>query len=299
MKWPIVEQKVGQAEKISRRLKKTRGEAQKEIDGVGGANKKGRSIKEGMRLRVAEIALEKEKALEKELEEMLGEDNSQQRQFVSFKMSNLRKALKLAHTLKSEIERLKAEETYILGGINEEPNSSELQALQDIREEIGVAESKLDRVIQSSPEAYYGLHLLELKKYKEDLASGRIVETPYVVKQIDDVVSHVRAGRPVMIYGHLGSGKTELALHVARNYILQNRPDIDQKIELDYVTWLSQNEHASETEKQKERSEIEASRRSALVISGSKNMSTSELYGHQVLDIQKIKKGEAREKRDN
>src|SRR3989338_8643126 len=103
-------------------------------------------------------------------------------------------------------------------------------------------------LVQSSPEAFYGLRLKELEGYKKELKHGRIVETPYVQNKAEDIVAHLQANRPVLVYGHFGSGKTELAMHVARKYL----------------------------------------KKDALVISGAKHMSLAELYGHQVLSLDKI-----------
>ena len=95
-----------------------------------------------------------------------------------------------------------------------------------------------------------------MKGYKEQLESGKIVETDYVRKQAEEVVTHVRAGQPVFIYGHLGSGKTELAFHVARKYIGKE----------------------------------------ALIISGSKHTSPAELYGHQVLSLRDVDPNESEDR---
>lgn len=65
-------------------------------------------------------------------------------------------------------------------------------------------------------------------------------------------MAHIAANKPVLIHGHLGSGKTELAMHIAKNYIGKE----------------------------------------ALVVSGSKHTSLAEIYGHQILAIDKINKSE-------
>jgi len=293
--WPKTEVKVDRAENFARQLHKSRHEIHDEtglnIDERENMDEE-KIIDKAKRPRVALKALKKEESLDKIVEDILGSDGSYQRQFISFQYKNLRKALTGDRDIESKIESLRNEESEILRTISDEPSSSELEALDEIKEDLSRAESRREQLVQSSPEAYYGLHLKELKKYKDDLENGRIVETPYVVEHIGDIVSHIRAGRPVMVYGHLGSGKTELALHVARNYILKNRPDIDELVQKEFDEWLEKNKDIPQKEQEKERDEIDASHRSALVISGSKNMSTTELYGHQILDMERIKKEE-------
>ena len=144
-----------------------------------------------------------------------------------------------------EEQKLIEETAKLLGRVGAELTGSELGALAGIRRDLAEISAEREKLLESSPEAYFGLHLRELKHYKEDLAKGRIVETPYVKEQAEDIVAHLKANKPVLIYGHLGSGKTELAMHIARKYIGKD----------------------------------------ALVVSGSKYTSLAELYGHQILTV--------------
>lgn len=162
---------------------------------------------------------------------------------------NLVFALRENRKLETERKKLLEEESEILSEIQkEEPSGSELEALEEVKNALKKIETERRRLLESSPEAYFGLHLRELKKWKRDLQEGKIVETDYVKAQIEDIVAHLRGSKPVMIYGYLGSGKSELAMHIAKNYIGKE----------------------------------------ALVISGSKHTSLAEFYGHHVLAINKI-----------
>jgi MoxR-like ATPase len=237
------------------------------------------------RPRVTKKGLEREAAFKQQAEELLGPEGSYERSLAALQYLNLVKALREERKIDIRLTDLRKEEAAILKDTDDEPSGSELEALQEIRNEVLQVESEKEALYTSNPEAFYGLHLKDLKKYKEDLVKGKIVETPYVEDRIHDVVSHLEAHKPVMIYGHLGSGKTELALHVARNYVLQDRPDIDKKIEQDFQEWSKNNPKANAEEQKKYRTERDSAYRSALVISGSKNMSTSELYGHQILTV--------------
>lgn len=253
--WQTIEEKVGEAEKAERKSRRASVELYKET-GATKAEREGKEKEEilegAKRKRVAEKALERKEIFEQEAEEILGPEDSPERALVGLHKKNLITALRQEKKIENQKDKLLDEETKILKGVETEPSGSELEALEEIRSELKTLEDKKEKLLESNPEAYFGLHLKELKAYKKDLERGRIVETDYVKKQAEDIVTHFQANKPVMIYGHLGSGKTEVAMHIAKNYIGKE----------------------------------------ALVISGSKHTSLAELYGHQVLSIDKINKEE-------
>lgn len=252
--WKEIEGSVNEAEKAKRKAAKSSLELRKETglthEERGLSFTREEMLSGSKRRRVAEKALDREEELEKEAEELLGSENSPERTLIDLRKANLIKVLKDESKLEDQRRKLLDEESDILKAVAQEPSGSELEALEDIRKKMAELDNEKKELFQSSPEAYFGLHLKELKDYKEQLQTGRIVETPYVKRQIEDILAHFRANKPVMIYGHLGTGKTELAMHVARKYL-------DKE---------------------------------ALVISGSKHTSLAELYGHQVLTIDKSQK---------
>src|SRR3989344_7456548 len=252
--WKETEERVNEAEKAKRKAAKSSRELREETGLTHGERELPFTDKEilgqSKRKRVVEKAMDREEAFEKEAEEILGSEDSPERALVSLRKTNLTKALREESKLDNQRQELLDEESEILKTVEQEPSGSELEALADIREKLTELDGKKAELLQSTPEAYFGLHLKELKEYKEQLQTGKIVETDYVKNQIDDILAHFRANKPVMIYGHLGTGKTELAMHIARKYL----------------------------------------DREALVISGSKHTSLAELYGHQVLTIDKGQK---------
>lgn len=199
--------------------------------------------------RVTKKALAKEELSEQERESLLGDADSLERDLVEFRSQNLDTALLEYKKLKKDRQSLLLEESVVLKKIDGQPTGSQAEALAEIRQELEVLEQSRQELMESNPEAFFGLHLLDLKNYKKQMDAGRIVETPYVAEQAEDIVAHMRAGKPILIYGHLGSGKTELAMHIAREKLGKE----------------------------------------ALVISGSRYTSLAELYGHQILDISKVK----------
>lgn len=253
MEWPKIEQQISKAEKSERRARKASQVLYSET-GIEKDERKEKKeeeiLRKSKRERVAKKALDREKIFERGAEEILGEENSPERALVNFRKKELAKALRYADSLEKQRTHFLAEEAETLKGIDGAPSGEEQEALQEIREELEKNSEMKEKMMEISPEAYFGLHLKELKEYKRNLEEGKIAETAYVKEQAEDIVKHLRAGKPCLIYGHLGSGKTELAMHVAKKYIGKE----------------------------------------ALVISGSKHTSIAELYGHQILNINEIKK---------
>ena len=257
----------------------------------------GKSVREAKRVaetsgesRRVQSAIAEERDARDSVTEALGPEGTAtlENAFVSFQWAELSKALRKDRALDLEREALvnppslsqsREEEAELkmrsikrkLKGMG--PTAASAEVVAEIGPALEQIEAKREEIMQESPEAFFGLHLKDLKKYRDQLESGKIVETPYVEKQALELEANVRRGQPVFIYGHLGSGKTELALHVAEK-VLEKREDL---VERDA------------------RGKVLRDNRQALVISGSKYMAQSELYGHQVLAVDKMDKEAIRE----
>lgn len=242
--------------------------------------------------------------IEKELEDIiaglnnkretyLGSDISPQRALVEFRGQNLRIAIKEHLVMSAEAESLRDEEVELLKELAKERraggsvNVSRMK-LRKVRDQLAEINQKSQELIESSPEAHYGIHMLELKQYKKDLQAGRLVETPYVKKNANEMASQLKLGNPVFVYGHLGAGKTELAMHVAKNIVLKNREDLEQSANDEYDKWHSKNPDSSPAEQKQKKEEFLSKHKSAVVLSGSKYTSLAEFYGHQSLTIGEI-----------
>lgn len=68
-------------------------------------------------------------------------------------------------------------------------------------------------------DVFYETKRRELLEYRRQLMTAGFVETSSVKGEIMRVLSHLQLGIPVFLRGHLGTGKTELALHVCRHYL--------------------------------------------------------------------------------
>ncbi|HBU10366.1 MAG: hypothetical protein US57_C0006G0027 [Candidatus Moranbacteria bacterium GW2011_GWC2_37_73] len=248
LNWAPIEKKVNEAEKKKRQQLG----ASRVLYGETKMPKQERNektdseiLESSQRKRVAQKAIERETAFNDEAEGILGADESSERTLVNFRKENLAKALRYEKALEIQRQQLLNEESQILKSFNGAPHGEELEALDEIREELRKNNELGEKSLELNPEAYFGLNLKKLKEYKNELSEGRIVETQYVKEKMEDICLHLAANKPILIYGHLGSGKSELAMHTSKKY----------------------------------------SSKDPLIISGSKNISQSEFYGHQVLTV--------------
>lgn len=78
--------------------------------------------------------------------------------------------------------------------------------------------SKAHETFMSRGEVYYEAKRRNLLECRRQLLNSGFVETAGVRRDIIAIISHLRLGIPVLLRGHLGAGKTEMALYVARKY---------------------------------------------------------------------------------
>lgn len=67
-------------------------------------------------------------------------------------------------------------------------------------------------------DTYYEAKRRGLLKYRRQLLNDGFVETESIRRTMIDIVGHLQIGIPVLLRGHLGVGKTEIALHASRKY---------------------------------------------------------------------------------
>ncbi len=174
------------------------------------------------------------------------------------------------------------------------PSETE-EKLRKFNLSLNIVESLLKDFEYKNPEVFYGIGLRRLKKYLKnylegDGIKGRITETPYVEKQILDVQAAIIDGRPIFIHGHLGSGKTEMAIRASHKYLKEykTKEEIDAIVEDEYTDWLKNNPTVSDKEKEEVKKSIRESAFGPLIISGSKETTTSDFTGHRTLNIKVI-----------
>lgn len=146
---------------------------------------------------------------------------------------------------------------------NGKPDLNKTDKAREIKNLLELLEKQKLEFENSNPDARYVFKLLELRSYDRSLRSGNLAELPYVKEKIKEIETNLLSGNPVFIHGHLGTGKTELAFHVARK-LLKGRKDLVERNSNDEIT---------------------KDNRSPLIISGSKQTTIADLFGHNVLDV--------------
>jgi MoxR-like ATPase len=217
--WQKIEERVAEAEKTKRQsqsasheLYRETGETKTKRQGI----KKEAILERARRKRVAEKALESEEIFKREAEEILEPENSPELALIVLQRKNLVFALRKNLELDIARRELLIEEAQILSGIEGEPSSAELEALEEVRRELKKLEEQKQELLESSPEAYFGLHLKELKEYKRALERGNFIETPSIRRIVEEFVEAIEIGKYPFLHGHTGSGKTEFAKYISR-----------------------------------------------------------------------------------
>ena len=122
---------------------------------------------------------------------------------------------------------------------------------------------------ESSEEAYYTINLLNLRDLKRQSENSKIIETASVKEKKEHIESFVLSGRPVFLKGAPGTGKTEMAIHVA-----ENLPTVK--------------EYRKESKYTNGDKLMDQPYR---IISASKQTDSSELTGHQILTSSEMSEG--------
>lgn len=72
--------------------------------------------------------------------------------------------------------------------------------------------------LQSSPEGFMAAHVADLRTYRRQYDRGRIIQTPYVEEKKAEILQGLQGSRMCFISGETGTGKTEVARIVAREF---------------------------------------------------------------------------------
>lgn len=83
----------------------------------------------------------------------------------------------------------------------------------------------------ASLDAYEGGHTIkrlhELREYVDAISRDHMIEFPSAKAVVQDGLENMRRHQPFLLAGHLGSGKTELARHMAKLYMIENGVGFD------------------------------------------------------------------------
>jgi hypothetical protein len=173
-----------------------------------------------------------------------------------------------------------------------------------LRERIESDEAQLETLANQNPESYVVVHGSEFRGLVKEIAKGEIATTPYVRKHLDRVEANMAEGRPTFIHGHLGSGKTELAIAAAKHSSI-SREAYAQAME-DFKAFKQDNPQASKEEARAElgrtyrrhllaletalsNGDTEATEKfTPLIISGSKDLTSQDMFTDKTLKLTRI-----------
>lgn len=97
-------------------------------------------------------------------------------------------------------------------------STADVATLKKYEKIIEKARSTIDGLM-AREDVFYETKRRTLLEYRRQLMRGGFVKTASIKDEIMRVLSHLQLGIPVFLRGHLGVGKTELALHVCRYYL--------------------------------------------------------------------------------
>jgi conserved domain protein len=185
-------------------------------------------------------------------------------------------------------------------------NSTRNPMTDHLRNKISELKEKRKTLEESSPEAFVALKGLEILENVAEVRNGEMVKTPYVLRNLERVERNMNSGRPTFIHGHLGGGKTELAINAAKNVSISNAAREDALYR--FENWSKQSENSGATSQDRinalgkfyaqaeqnlrrdlNNGEKDAVERFApLIISGSKDLNSQDLYADKSLKLTKF-----------
>lgn len=182
--------------------------------------------------------------------------------------------------------------------------STRNQVTDYLRNDLDDIRRQCEELSQSSPEAYMVSHGYELRSHVREIEKGEIVTTPYVEEHLARLEGNMAEGRPTFIHGHLGSGKTELAIMAAKHSAISEAAYVEALKE--FKEYQAENPDKSKQEKRAELSRlyrknktffekglidgdsVATERFAPLVISGSKDLTSQDLYTDKTLKLTKF-----------
>lgn len=182
--------------------------------------------------------------------------------------------------------------------------STRSEVTDHIRGQVDGIKEDRERLAEQTPESYTLIHGIELRKHIGQVKSGEMVTTPYVQRHLERVESNIAKGRPTFLHGHLGSGKTELAINAAKRASMdkvayeeamqdvkeyrKTHPEASKK-ENTAELGRAYRRHLAMFEKAfKDGDSVAHERFSPLVISGAKDLTSQDLFADKTLKLTKF-----------
>lgn len=172
-----------------------------------------------------------------------------------------------------------------------------------IRGNIDNYDKQLEELGSESRDSYYVMKGFELRENLKELKNGKMVNTPYVQGVKRTLQHNMATGQPTFIYGHLGSGKTEIAINATRDFAMQKAAE--EAALKDVENYFKSHPEEAESYNVVQKQLVKAYKRNyakneqefrdgdssavdrfvPLVISGSKDLTTQDLYTEKSLKL--------------
>ena len=208
--------------------------------------------------------------------------------------------------------------------LKENPRSistaNEDNTVAQVLKELSNLDQEREEIANQSPDHYVTEKRLLLRKYKKQFESGGVVITPYIGHNIAIVKECMRKSEPTFVHGHLGSGKTEMVTMAAKEVALHKATMKEAKERARVVSIQKMIEAMSEGkeynpnegfsellaeeyenvyteyERQLKRGDETAVQKfKPILISGSKETTTQDLFAEKSLTLEKLNTKEVRE----
>lgn len=171
----------------------------------------------------------------KELEtQTKSELTEEEQKFAEFRFKNLRSVLSKQKEKEGELAFLKIHLEKLIDKELKNKKSDTFvrnSNIDKVDDKINKLKVEIKELTNENPESFYATHIQEIKKHKQKLEAGKLVEVPYVRDKLDDIIKNMKIGSPVFLHGHLGSGKSFSAYAAAKEFM------VDQNIQKDFNEW--------------------------------------------------------------
>ena len=194
--------------------------------------------------------------------------------------------------------RLAYEELFLFHAREESRKSSPLHKRHSTSESraclarIASLQKEREEFVSSSPDAYLVDKKETLKRDLENQAHHRLVDTPYVLAARKRIEDSLEAGIPVYLVGHLGSGKTQLAMEAGEDYCRKQKRFTSLSLSME--EWFSKHPKANEKEAfsrfqaiyPEVEKQVEEEDCRPYFISGSHNITADDMFSEKTLKLE-------------
>lgn len=147
------------------------------------------------------------------------------------------------------------------------------------------------KLLAEDPDAFYVWHGQELSRDLRDQERGRMVNVGYLAHARHAIASSLDAGIPVYLVGHLGSGKTQLAVEAAEDFSRDRA--LMERLGEDMAAWHKEHPAAGRDECisafdgfwQKRTEELDPAEMRPYLVSGSHNLTSEDLFSEKSLAL--------------